>query len=631
MDNSIIVISTTEILSEKCRKIISEEKLSYPVYACFTEEALKLAKESVKNGTKVIISRGGTAKMLRQNIDIPVVDVRHTYEDFYLSAQKALKKYKKVAFVGYETFCESYSRFRNISEINADIININDYKSIDAAFKILKDKGTEAVIGGYAIMDASEKYGINYIKSEANESVIRYTLKEAQYYLALELKKSEEYEIVNSIIRNISEGIIGVDGKGSISYINSAAQKMVGVDVKGKYINDVILEIDIDDVIKKGNTISGKLINAGNSSLALSCIPINVDNAIIGAVITVQDTEEIQTIDVKIRKKHLNKGHYAKKNFDDIIGNSKTMQEVKRKAKKFALTYETILISGETGVGKELFAQSMHNYSNRKNEPFVAINCAALPQNILESELFGYVKGAFTGAKNEGKEGIFELAHRGTVFLDEISEAPLDVQAKLLRVIQEREVVRIGDDKVIPIDVRIIAATNRNLISLIENREFREDLYYRLCVLELNIPPLRERKDDILDLIEYFLKKDKADVKSETKEIAPEAKRMLLAFDWFGNVRELGNIIKRLEVMCDGDIIDVNLVREATQKIRDKTTVTDAALKKEPGDLFDVDTELIRNTLKLTNGNRARTAEMLGISKTTLWRKMKKIRENYKR
>jgi sigma-54 dependent transcriptional regulator, acetoin dehydrogenase operon transcriptional activator AcoR len=628
MDNSIIVIATTEILNEKCKKIIAEEGLDYPVYDCFNKEALALAKDAVKSGTKVIISRGGTAAILRENLNIPVVDVRHTYEDFYLSAKKAFEYSDKVAFVGYDSFYEECLNFKMMSGINLEAVKIHEQDDVEELILSLMKNGIDVVVGGYCITAAAKKCGIRYVKSEANESFIRHSLKEAQYYLQLEVQKLEEYETINSIISNISEGIIGIDENKNISYINHVAKKIIGFDAEGKNINEVFDDLEINDVIIKGNVSIGKLINAGETSLVANSIPINIKNKIIGAVITIQKSEQIQSIDLKIRKKHLSKGHFAKKTFEDIIGSSNVMQSVKQKAKKFAKTDNTILILGETGVGKEVFAQSIHNHSMRKNEPFVAINCAALPQNILESELFGYVKGAFTGAKTEGKEGIFELAHHGTVFLDEISETPLEVQAKLLRVIQEREVTRIGDDKIIPIDVRIIAATNRDLIQSIEKREFREDLYYRLCVLELNVPPLRERKGDILDLINYFLNYDSKNNFRKIRSITYEAKELLLSFEWLGNVRELNNIVKRLEVMSDNGIIDFDLVREATVKMRENTVQKEVSPDKtERLSIFDVETELIMEALRETKGNKAKAAEKIGISKTTLWRKMKKIKE----
>ena len=214
----------------------------------------------------------------------------------------------------------------------------------------------------------------------------------------------------------------------------------------------------------------------------------------------------IQMVDRKIRKELIGRGHFAKNKFDDIVGDSRLISQTKQKAMRYAMSNSAVLIVGETGVGKEMFVQSIHNYSNRKYKPFVAVNCAALPQSIMESELFGYVKGAFTGARSEGKLGIFELAHTGTVFLDEISELPLDVQAKLLRIIQEKELTRVGDDKTIPIDVRVIAACNTNLRECVSNKTFRQDLYYRIAVLELKIPPLRERTEDIPHLVAQIIK-----------------------------------------------------------------------------------------------------------------------------
>jgi len=273
------------------------------------------------------------------------------------------------------------------------------------------------------------------------------------------------------------------------------------------------------------------------------------------------------------------------------------------------------LISGATGTGKELFAQGIHNFSNRRGEPFVAINCAALPQDILESELFGYVRGAFTGARSEGKAGIFELAHKGSVFLDEITEISQNVQAKLLRVLQEKEVMRIGDDKVIPVDVRIIAASNKDLRGEIAAGRFREDLYYRIGVLELSLPPLTERVDDIPLLFDHFFKGGKI--------LNAQAEKLVKEYSWPGNIRELKNVVDRLDALCDHSTILEEDVKKA-MRLPSKPNVGGISTPALEKLLPRLEERLIRETLEKHAGNRGEAAAVLGMSPTTLWRRMKK-------
>lgn len=290
------------------------------------------------------------------------------------------------------------------------------------------------------------------------------------------------------------------------------------------------------------------------------------------------------------------------------------MAQTKKKAGLYAKTNSTVLIFGETGTGKELFAQSIHNSSTRRNEPFVAINCAAIPESLLESELFGYVKGAFTGARADGRAGYFELAHKGTLFMDEIGEISLKVQSRLLRVLQEKEVTRVGDDRVISVDVRVIAATNRDLKQEVEKGRFRKDLYYRLCVLTLSLPPLRSRREDILPILRILLRQNGFD----SAEFTPAARHLLEMQEWPGNVRELDNFAERICAVSNEVLIDEALVRDALD-LQGGTSLEQDAQGK------DAQREQLLAVLEKNFRNKRKTAAELGISTTTLWRRLKEI------
>ena len=285
----------------------------------------------------------------------------------------------------------------------------------------------------------------------------------------------------------------------------------------------------------------------------LNELPVVVREKREGSVISILDISYVQAMQYNIHKELILRGLVAKYTFDDIGGKSPAITMAKEKARSYAGYDSTLLIYGESGTGKELMAQSVHNASRRCNHPFVAINCASFPANLIESELFGYVSGAFTGARKEGRAGLFEMADQGTIFLDEIAEIPLELQPKLLRVIQEGEIIRIGGNKVIHIDTRVICATNKDLFQLVQEGKFREDLYYRVCVLEIKLPPLRERREDIPVLCENLLQNFSLRHNKHYSGFTSEAMSCIRALPLPGNIRELSNIIERMVILARED------------------------------------------------------------------------------
>lgn len=334
-----------------------------------------------------------------------------------------------------------------------------------------------------------------------------------------------------------------------------------------------------------------------------------------------QVTEQIEKIhkELNLYKNEIAKMNRAKYSLDDIIGESKSMKQAKSKVKKLARVNSNILIIGESGVGKELFAHAIHNESERSDFPFVSINCSAIPENLLEAEFFGYEDGAFTGARKGGNIGKFELANGGTIFLDEIGDMPLYMQAKLLRVLQEKEVVRIGSNKVVKLDVRVICATHKNLEQLVDEGRFREDLYYRLNVLSLDIPPLRQRKEDIPLLVEKFVEK----FYKETglyREIPEEVMNILCNYDWPGNIRELKNIVERICVNADDTEVTVNDLPAA---ILNKTFRIEHKRNQGLKEIMEnIEKEIIISTLKECNNNKSLAASKLNIPRASLYRKI---------
>ncbi|MBS4174106.1 sigma 54-interacting transcriptional regulator [Bacillus sp. FJAT-49736] len=361
------------------------------------------------------------------------------------------------------------------------------------------------------------------------------------------------YQQVDAIINATQEGIVTINSHNIIIQVNKALLGFLKKEsnpssIVGKNFSDIFPSLDIY------HNKEPLFFNINQFRLIVQPISITLLDGEQGMIIVFREIKNIQQTEMAIRKKIHTPGFVSKYQFTDLIGHSHLLKETIEKAKKLGQFDQPVLISGENGTGKEIFAHSLHHVSNRRNQPFVPINFAGLPESLAESELFGYEDGAFTGAKKGGKPGFFELAHNGTIFLDEIGDAPPSIQASLLRVLQEKQILRVGGTQLIPVNVRIIAATNKDLFKLVEEGRFREDLYYRLNVLPLQIPPLRERKEDILPLVEYFFSKQTPKAIFLSKEV----KEYLLSYSWPGNIRELENTVYYLSAIIRDDTVEVH-------------------------------------------------------------------------
>jgi len=449
----------------------------------------------------------------------------------------------------------------------------------------------------------------------------------------LEIKEMKEQ--LSIILNTAHEGIQMVDRNGIIKYVNQGYTRITGIPAS-KRIGTNVFEVSPDgalvEVLRTGKPCMGKRNKAvgSNAEVISNASPIIINGEMTGAVVVFQDITEVLRLTEELRrstsvinglKDEIIKLSEGRRRFDDIICESSKMKNVINLARKAAKEDSTILITGESGTGKEIFANAIHAESPRSGKPFIKVNCAAIPENLLESELFGYEAGAFTGA-NKLKLGKFELANGGTIFLDEIGDMSPILQAKLLRVIQEREIERIGGSKPIKVNVRIISATNRDLLALISSGAFREDLYFRLNVINIHIPPLRERREDIpaiaREYIKHFNKKFHKNIKGVTKK----AQDMLLSYDWPGNVRELMNILERTILMSQGEWITDDLLHPYFDQVKIKSTNRDAIIPLE-----EMEKDLIQRALKEYGSSvegKRKAAQALKISLATLYNKIKK-------
>jgi len=444
--------------------------------------------------------------------------------------------------------------FPGINEIpNIDFaITPGEAKFVPKNIKKIMDIG-DRILDTSTIIEIVLKLKLEYLLKE--DKFIKYSDMIASNSYSLEELTGKAHNLESRfdiLLKVLDEGIIGINADGIIFAFNNSAERIIGKgkdEVLGKPVIEIIPDINFNIAVNTLQPIKSKLIKINDVYIDLTIEPVTSKNESIGAFVIIKKFKDAEYKQHKLRLQLLNRGYIAKYTFEDIVGESLIIVKTKDIAQKMAKTNSPVLITGESGTGKELFAQALHRSSLRKEFPFVAINCAAIPENLLESELFGYEEGAFTGAKKGGKLGLFEFAHMGTLFLDEIEGMSLNLQSKLLRILQEMEVTRIGGDRVINVDVRIIAATNEDIKALIGKENFRKDLYYRLNVLPLRIPPLRDRGEDILLIME----KIKCDLKSRFT-LSEEIKKIFLNYSWEGNIRELRNYIEYLTCISDEEI-----------------------------------------------------------------------------
>lgn len=589
-------------------------------------QSVVVAKRLEEKGIEVIIARGATASYLKAaNLKTPIVELPITVTDLtsalYEAKELSGKENPRIAAILFRRKYLEAQFLAPLLGLDLKCYNLPAGEMADHVVNQALAEGADVILGGAFLFDRVKRQGIPICILKTGRESLLQGVREARAIASARFFEKQRAEELNAVLNYARGGILAANQEGVITVFNAEAEKITGIsrgDILGQKFNEEYSQLNIDLVLRKGEQIRGEIISMGRAKIMINLIPIKVNDLITGLVGTFHDVSQIERMEEKIRRETYSRGHKAKATFYDIVGESRAIRETKLKAEEYARTHASVLIIGETGVGKELFAQSIHRASPIKNGPFVAINCAALPENLLESELFGYVEGAFTGAHRKGKKGLFELAHEGTIFLDEVSELPLSLQVKLLRVLQENEVMRLGHDRVIPINIRVLSGCNKNLKELVLRGEFRNDLYWRLNVLNLVIPPLRDRKEDIPILLRHFLKQLKSSGEFDKDTLA-----MLVNYQWPGNVRELANFCERLstkrffeETLDKSKMID--LLDPFPGQLRTPVTID------SPANEQDIIDEEIKEVLNRVGGNKSLAAKELGIHRVTLWRRIKK-------
>ncbi|MGO0900740.1 sigma 54-interacting transcriptional regulator [Clostridioides difficile] len=613
----------------------------------------------VEKGAQAIIGRGGGYSLVIDTVSVPVIPMNMKSTDLLRAIEIAKRYSKKVVLIlGDNEVSFDYVGWRNVisTEITEEWFE-SKYEIRSKVVKYIDQKDEVVIVGGGLACSFARQYGIDSVFATASDESIREAVEYCKKLLDTLGEEKFNNEVLRNILDGIKDGVIAIDSNGSIILYNESAKNMLKVERRcalNKYILDVFPKMEwmLDCLHEKNDVEDRKIRNINNLIVNTRTTLIKVDNSTYGVLGIIQDITKLQNLERKIRFDLNQKGLYARYTFDDFLFKDKLTKEFIEEAKKIGKSDYTTLLYGESGSGKEIIAHSIHNISRRKDRPFVAINCATIAENLLESELFGYEEGAFTGARKGGKRGLFELAHGGTLFLDEINSLSFNIQTKLLRVIEERQIMRIGSDYIIPLDIRIIAATNESLTEKIVMGTFRADLFYRLSSLEINILPLRDRREDIIPLFNNFvnevLKDDGLNGINSIDEnfvLTKDEIDKLYNYSWPGNVRELKTIaqkyvvtgkiklrkerdFKTQKVAPSSEIDNFNSEMTASVEVQDEvidiSNINDGKVCIDIKEVNKYVEEKIISMLFAQGLSKNEVAQVLGISRTSLWKKYNK-------
>lgn len=584
-------------------------------------QVITIAKEFQKNGGEIIITRGGSAQILKENTSLKIIEVEISSYEIIKTLQKISDKEKPLGIVGYKnavhkcSYLASILGFKNTFEIIYDQYNNYSFY-IEELENLIFNKKINNFIGDTVLLNTLEKrtYYINFYLIESEYNSIHNAYNKAKILLDYQEKEKEKNLYYNLIFNNIDCGIILTSVSGNIIEFNSIINNFFTIE-KNKNIfklfpsfkdfftrnnNEIILEVNLEKLI-----------------ISLIDIDMNDSKNYIFVFRKIKSIENLVNISKAIKNENTN---YTWK---DILTTNTKYKETIEMAKSFAKTDENILITGDSGTGKELLAQSIHNESFRKNFPFITFNCANITESLIESELFGYSEGAFTGASKKGKKGIFELANHGTIFLDEISEIPYHLQSKFLRVLEEKKFRKVGGEEYIFIDVRIISACNQDLKELIKEKKFRKDLFYRLSTLELFTLPLKNRKEDIKYIGEHFIKKELINSPKYSIKDFEQILNIIETLDFPGNIRELKNLIKKIVILKTSLNFSTKQIIENITHQKNYSKEKNEIFPFENLKLKDIEKNIVSKILELENGNKSKTAIRLGIDRGKINRILK--------
>lgn len=620
------------------------------------EQAVNRVRElQATRPVDVVVSAGSNGAYLRQHLEMPVVLVKVGGFDLMQALARAKRLSSHVGLVTYEGMLPDLSPYGELFELGVTQRTYRTEDEARATVRELHGAGAQVFVGSGLVADLADQMGLTGMFLYSADAV-REALDDAVEVARAARIEQAKRERLNAILTQLSDGVIAVDRDERIQTLNPAMAQLLGVPPGpwlGRRLSEVCPELGLQNTLRLAVPDLERIERVKGKALIVNRMPIVEQGVLTGAVLSCQDPISIQRVDRHIRSRIKPQAEAPRYVLEQVLGDSAAIQQVRTLARRCAASPATVLVIGESGTGKELVAQGIHRASERRDMPFVAVNCAAVSESLLESELFGYEEGAFTGARRGGKIGLFEAAHNGTLFLDEVGEMPVSLQTRLLRVLQEREVLRVGATEPTPVNVRVIAATHRDLMAQVRQGLFRLDLYYRLNILRIDMPSLRERLDDVHAIAAALQRQACARLGLPTSQVQPLIDALVAQaphYGWPGNVRELDNLIERLLAYAgptgaSGPALSPVQAMDFLRAVAPELFASGVAPGQSPlvpgptagaeipgADArtrkrrqADAERAEILAALAACDGDRAKASQRLGISRTTLWRKLKEL------
>lgn len=584
----------------------------------------KLLALDDRRDIEVIIAGGGNALMIEaMELHTPLVKIQVSGFDVMQALWRAKRLASTAVFINYNQPIEQLQHYSSLFNINVEQYIYHSVAEVVDLVDRVVQRPNCIIIGASHVCDIAESMHAKSVFIYSQDAIHQALISAQQLALSLRFAR-EKREKLEAILRSVEDGIIYIDAQMKVEEFNPKAESILAIDaqqVLKKPVSTVLPNFALDQVLRSEKSEYNQLLKIGDTQVLSNRIAVFNQGKLIGAVASFQDVKTIRKAEQSLRLDTRSKGLVAKFSLQNMQGENLGFKKLLTRAAQFAKSDASVLIQGETGTGKELIAQGIHLASNRASGPFVAVNCASIPEPLLESMLFGYEEGAFTGAHKTGKSGLFELANKGTLFLDEIGELPFSLQGRLLRALQEKEIMRLGSDTVLKVDIRVITATNRNLTQMISSNAFKEDLFYRINVLNLSVPALRERIEDVVLLINHFFKLKNTSEQSY-RQIIEQTTPLLLNHQWPGNIRELENIVERLAIMLKANMPESDIVQELQQSLGVTVRVQQTSADNFKSAIASQEHYQLQAILKNCNNNKTLAAKKLGISRSTLWRKL---------
>lgn len=630
-------VSNSLPVAQTVRDYAASRHLSVEIRLASMEEALPVARALLAEGTNVILGGGGTGKFLRRYLRRPVVTIARSHLDILKALMAARESTSDIAVTAYGGVPPWSALFADLLGVRLLPVPFTTTQELVSGIREAVDQGAGCVVGGGVCAEIAQARGCRAIVVKPGEEALERALDEALNIARSQRQDREQTAWLRGILDSLHEGIVGLDCHGRKAASNRAGESLLeGLsDADGELARTLGLE----KVLKDGSSEDGAVRRVNGRELVINSLPVVVDGKTFGALAAFMPAHRLRDMNRRLRGASRQR-LVARHDLGSLVGESRPMRALRAQAARFARSDAALHIQGESGTGKELLAHALHLCGPRRNGPFVAVNCGALPESLLESELFGYEEGAFTGARRGGKAGLFELAQDGTIFLDEIADISPAVQIRLLRVLETGEIFRLGADRPIAANARVLSSSWKDLVREVSEGRFRADLYYRLTLLRLRTPPLRERPEDVPLLARHLLQR----LGRPELTLSARAGRLLAAYAWPGNVRELDALLRRYCLLCEdrpgeARACDEALLEELLEDLRrtqgrmaapapgPAPCLPEVDLPEGQGDLRSrleqLEQAIIQNELARCGHNRRLVASRLGISPNTLWRKLK--------